>query len=249
MAGGDDELVLLDDGTDPTHVESTTLNTSVFEAPGDTGLDQLATPSLLARRLLMDIFMSIFSQEEISPGCANPFRFFPEGSEGESEGSLLIAENFVEENDPKDPRHAIIVSRTDMNTQRLAINNNRALSSNPNIKDFTTFIQSGVQISCYGQKARESEFLADLVFRITLSLRDEIKNASRLHTLTEPAMGATIKAEEGDSRGLKYVTNLNMTALFSWAWQVEKLVDADNGKVFKAANIKLILKPELLDCP
>jgi len=196
--------------TEPTHSQS------LFREPGqDHDTSQMASPHLVARRLLIDMYKDILSQDELFDDCTNPFKY------GDSESFIIAADN-VEEHLPKEPKRAIIVSRGPVVPVKTTINNLRALHVNAIQTDYTLPVQSALSVSCYGQKSRDSEDLASTIWAITLTFRDEIRQRSNLLTLQEPTLNPPQAVDLGDSQGMKYVTTLDMVALYSFNWIVVK---------------------------
>lgn len=162
------------------------------------------------RKVFVDMFQTIFGQDQIFPGVDNIYRWVPEGTQSK----ILIASDFVEEQAVKNPNHSIIVNRSDINYPRMHLNNSIQPHWVGSDEKFGVLGACNISLVVESILPAETEKLANIVAFSILSYRDLIRRKASFHTVGNPAVGAIVPVQAQDAKIKR--TRVTVSFLVEW---------------------------------
>lgn len=180
------------------------------------------------RRVFLKVLQTFFGQPSMD---AFGYRWI----ENDPKTQIVIAAEFTQEQEIKDPNHQILVNRGPIQFQKISIDNTLqrnagsiARKPNPARDDneqpvglahkFVSMAFTEMQIQCYSELPAEAEKLATIAMIPFLTFQRQIRKAANLHRIDNPQLGVETPIQSSDSKIFMSVVPITVPVAFAVKW-------------------------------
>lgn len=180
------------------------------------------------RRVFLKVLQTFFSQSSME---AYGFRWI----ENDPKTQIVIAAEFTQEQEVKDPNHQILVNRGPIQFQKISFDNTlqrnassiakRGHEARPDNEQprglehqFVSMAFTEMQIQCYSELPAEAERLATIAMIPFLTFQRQIRKAANLHRIDNPQLGTETPIQSADSKIFMSVVPITVPVAFAVKW-------------------------------
>lgn len=195
---------------------------------GKTTADMTADFVSHARRVFIDALKTFFA-EPVMLGGPNPYLWSPD----KLKSKILVAAEYTEDQEVKNPNHMILVNRGPIRFMRLHMRNLQQERVSPFLRkpvnapdntvrlgrQYSTMLQTDIQIVCFSRKPAEAEQISQIVTICCLTFADLIKQKAKLHRIENPTVGNESPVQSADSQIMLSVVPVTVPIFMPVSWQ------------------------------